>query len=179
MKRAPKKTKIDIAALRQDLSYNPATGEMSWTTNSRHNEHAGKVAGYKKADGYWRIKYREAEWLGHILVWAWVYGAVPEELQIDHINNDRADNRIVNLQLLTPLENMAAVRDRRRRGSKLPLGVTKSSDGAFIAQIGFKGECIYLGRFKTPNEAAAAYQRAAVQAMRGDRPALENRKRAA
>ena len=42
---------------------------------------------------------------GHRLVWMSVFGAIPEGMVVDHINNNKRDNRISNLQLLTPEEN--------------------------------------------------------------------------
>ena len=42
--------------------------------------------------------------LSHI-VWRAFNGDIPEGMQIDHKNNDRKDNSLDNLQLLTPSEN--------------------------------------------------------------------------
>src|SRR5689334_7938096 len=39
------------------------------------------------------------------LVWASFNGPVPENLEVDHINRIRDDNRLCNLRLLSPLEN--------------------------------------------------------------------------
>ena len=41
----------------------------------------------------------------HRIVWTAKHGIIPEGYVIDHINNNRQDNRIENLQLLTPAEN--------------------------------------------------------------------------
>lgn len=173
MTRAPKKTATNITELRADFSYNPRTGVMTWAYNSRYNRSVGMRAGYVKADGYVRIKYRGIEWLAHVLIWAWVYGAVPEEFQIDHINGKRDDNSIKNLRLLTPAENMVAIRDRKRsNAAALPLGVTLSF-GKYLAQISFRGENIALGKFDCADMAGDAYQRAAVLVMRGQRPSKE------
>lgn len=49
----------------------------------------------------------------HRAIWAWYKGEVPEGMVVDHIDNKHEthyDNRIENLQLLTPTENLAKER---------------------------------------------------------------------
>ena len=41
----------------------------------------------------------------HRIIWISVNGVLPDGYCIDHINNDKKDNRICNLQILTPAEN--------------------------------------------------------------------------
>lgn len=41
----------------------------------------------------------------HRIIWIASYGIIPNGYVIDHINNNKQDNRIENLQLLTPKEN--------------------------------------------------------------------------
>jgi hypothetical protein len=43
----------------------------------------------------------------HWVVWTVFKGRVPDGMVLDHINNIRTDNRLVNLQLLTRAENSA------------------------------------------------------------------------
>ena len=55
----------------------------------------------KNTRGYPMISYVR---LSHI-VWVAANGAVPYGMQIDHINGDKEDNRLCNLQLVTGAEN--------------------------------------------------------------------------
>ena len=43
--------------------------------------------------------------LTHRFVWECYNGIIPDGLVVDHINDDSIDNRLCNLQLLTPQEN--------------------------------------------------------------------------
>ncbi len=47
----------------------------------------------------------------HRVVWIAKHGIIPEGYVIDHINNDKQDNRLCNLQLLTPGENSTKARE--------------------------------------------------------------------
>ena len=42
----------------------------------------------------------------HRLVWQTFKGEIPEGMDVDHINNDKKDNRLSNLQLLTRKQNI-------------------------------------------------------------------------
>lgn len=47
----------------------------------------------------------------HRVVYAWFRGEVPEDMVVDHIDRNKSDNSIENLQLLTQDENMAKYSD--------------------------------------------------------------------
>ena len=83
------------------------------------------------------------------------------DVQIDHANGDRSDNRWANLRLATQRQNNA--NSRVRRNSKTGLrGVHLHETGLYRAYISKPGKSItHLGYFKTPEEAYAAYCQAA------------------
>ena len=59
------------------------------------------------ADGYLRISFNRLKSMGvHRVVYAWFHGEVPEGMVVDHIDDDKKNNNIKNLQLLTPHENL-------------------------------------------------------------------------
>jgi hypothetical protein len=81
--------------------------------------------------------------------------------QIDHINGTVTDNRASNLRAVTPAGN-ALNQKAYRKKSGLPPGVNLNNK-RFGARIQMAGQSVYLGSFDTPEEAAAAYLRAAEQ----------------
>ena len=48
---------------------------------------------------------KSKHYLVHRLVWEAFNGPVPDGLEINHINEDKTDNRLENLNLMTPSEN--------------------------------------------------------------------------
>ncbi len=82
------------------------------------------------------------------------------KLQIDHIDDDKTNNRIDNLQLLTPRENVSKAIQKTQKPSKYVGVYWHSRDKKWGTQIWFNDKRIYLGLFKKEEDAYNEYQRA-------------------
>ena len=83
------------------------------------------------------------------------YGKILKNLQIDHIDRNKSNNKIENLRLATRKENS------RNKSSK---GFTWSkSSKKWVAQIRVDGTYRYLGLYETEIDAHAAYLQARKQ----------------
>jgi hypothetical protein len=142
------------------LNYNPESGVLAWKVRSSSRRGPGDSAGSLHRFGYIIVRVGGKAYKAHRLAWLLHYGKWPED-QVDHVNGDRADNRIANLRAATASENGQNLH-RRKTGATGFLGVTQSKGPRsktlkFQAQIQSNGEYFYLGRFSTPEEAHAAY----------------------
>lgn len=89
--------------LKEYLSYNPETGVFVWIKSTRPGW-AGKIASHVDVRGYNTAKIEDVRYLCHRLVWLYVYGSFPDG-QIDHIDNDKLNNKLSNLRVATHHEN--------------------------------------------------------------------------
>lgn len=78
-------------------------------------------------------------------------------LIVDHINNIKTDNKVENLQLITPRENLS--KDRVKKYGTLTGAFYDKSRGTWRSDIRINGKLKYLGIFKTELEASKAYQK--------------------
>ena len=85
----------------------------------------------------------------HRVIWEMFNGAIPKDMEIDHINNNRSDNRIENLQLLTYIKNQ----QRRFDGKGYSF-----DQGRYRASKNFKNKRYHLGTFGTKCGAYMAYK---------------------
>src|SRR5262249_8878082 len=153
-----KRPLVNATRLRELVDYDPHTGIFIRKITCRGGS-AGSIAGKRHCEGYLQLSIDGRCYFLHRLAWLYVYGEFPSD-QIDHINGDRADNRIINLRPATHTENMRN-RCRHRNGSSGFKGVYRER-GKWCARITIRaGRRLYLGRFDTPEEAHAAYFAAA------------------
>lgn len=122
----------------------------------------GQVAGTINKQGYRQIRVDGRIYLAHRLAWLHFYGEWPKA-EIDHVNGDRTDNRMVNLRLATSSQNKANAAIRRDNTSGVK-GVSYRKDtGKWTAYINRK---IKLGCYSTLEEATKV-RRAAEASLHG------------
>lgn len=155
--------------LRQLLRYEPDTGKLFWRERPRHmfrddrnykawnTRYAGQEAGHSSnLAGYLQIGVLGHRLMVHRVVVA-IAGGLWPPFDVDHINMDRADNRISNLRPATRGENQRnrIVRSDSKSGLK---GVRlHKRSGLWQARIYLSNKAKSLGYFKTAEMASLAY----------------------
>lgn len=142
------------------LSYSPETGLFTWIGKAARSTRLGAIAGNVNTDGYRRIRVKGKRYCAHRLAWWFVYGEWPNK-EIDHINLVKDDNRICNLRLVTRSQNKQNTDAVKGSASPLKGAHWESSRQKWRAVIVIEGKAIFLGRYNTDVEAAAAYAIAA------------------
>jgi AP2 domain. len=82
---------------------------------------------------------------------------------VDHVNGDGLDNRRTNLRVTTQAQNCANTRRRSNNKSGFKGVSWKANSRAWVAQIKRGDKSHHLGLFSDPEEAARAYDAAAVE----------------
>lgn len=152
---------ISPAYLRERLRYDPETGKLFWRVhpsmpdwwNARYGT-AEAFTALNKA-GYRTGAVDSISLIAHRVIWAMVHDSWPE-VQIDHEDHDRANNRIGNLRSTDRVGNMR----NASRAANNTSGVTGvdwcSAGGRWRAQITVRQRRLYLGLFHDFDAAVAA-----------------------
>jgi HNH endonuclease len=143
---------ITAELVRERLHYDPDTGIFTWKKGRKND--IGKVAGCLNSRNYRLISIFDRSYMGHRLAWLYVHGQWPTKW-IDHIDGDASNNRISNLREVTPLES---AKNRRFKGCYFVKHKRR-----FRALLMVSGHRMYLGSFKTEEEARAAYVAASIK----------------
>lgn len=147
--------KIGIDRLKALLAYDPETGALTHSGSNREASHIQR-------DGYRYVGMDNKKHLAHRICWLLATGAFPARA-IDHINGDKADNRLSNLRLASIAENN---RNRPKQSNNTSgfKGVSfDRANGKFRARITADGKRLSLGFYNDANEAANAYAKASAE----------------
>ena len=99
-------------------------------------------------------KRKRANYFVHNIITLCYLGEKPEGYQTDHINSIRTDNRLENLQYITPQQNYQKRKTINGRNIK---GYFLTKYGKYRASITVDNKKISLGTYDTEEEARKAY----------------------
>jgi hypothetical protein len=143
----------------QVLEYNPSTGRFHRKINTSANGRVGLVKGYINNAGYRKTSVLDYQYYDHHLAWLLHYKEWPQK-QIDHINNNKSDNRIKNLRLATVSQNAMNRSFQKNNISKEKCIHWKREKKKYLVRIGVNRKYLQFGYFKTIEEAIVARDRA-------------------
>jgi hypothetical protein len=149
---------LDHARVLELLHYDAETGVFTRRVR-RASFRAGDVAGFEH-EGYRELRVDGRDIKAHRLAWFYAHGAWPDGV-IDHINQNKIDNRLANLRVVTISENRQNMSKYRSNTSGHKGVYFSKPDGRWRAQINHCGKRNYLGSFATVEDAAGAYSLAA------------------
>lgn len=151
-----------VETLRELFDYNPETGSLTWrerpatTWRMRgwNTRFAGQAAGSPNTNGYLQVPVAGRLLFVHRIAWKIVHGGEPPA-EIDHINLNRADNRIANLRAACATMNKAN-RPVQRNSFTGIKGITLVKGGRFRARVMLNRREYYVGTFDTAEKAKQA-----------------------
>jgi hypothetical protein len=156
------------------FNYDPVSGVLIWRERSPSDfktllayesfvaNRMGQPAGGIDAQGYRRVTIGNSLFLQHKLIWQMAFDEVPKypDSEIDHINGDRADNRLSNLRKVTKSDNQRNGSLRRNNASGVNGVNWVASKQRWLARIWDGPHHRYLGQFKNLEDARQARVRA-------------------
>ena len=155
------------------FNFDADTGRLIWKPRPRdmfvsnrsyatwNAKFAGKFACDIANFGYYRVSINNIRYQAHRVIWVMHYGEIEGELEIDHKNGIREDNRLCNLRCVTRRENGKNLGSKRNNSLGYRGIVYHKLSNTYNARITVDGKVKSLGYYKTPESAYAVYLEAA------------------
>ena len=143
-------SKLTQEKLKELLDYNPHNGDFIWIKRGKGRP-TGKIAGTKDALGYQTIGISGKTYKAHRLAWLYMEGYFPNNIDIDHIDHNPANNKFKNLRLASRQCNMRNSCSNNKNNIKGVSWIPKAK--RWRVNIGINIKTIYLGSFIDFDEA--------------------------
>ena len=145
--------------------YDRETGIIKWRKRTSNRQRKNLVAGSTNfnGDGYTRIQFKGKEYFAHRIAMLLAYGFYGDELEVDHINHVRDDNRLVNLRFATRTDNGRNLSISSRNATGVTGVYYHKRSRKYMARITVDRVIIYLGIFSTLDEAAEVRKAAEIK----------------
>jgi len=150
----PSNNRVTLQLLKELFSYDEETGLFTRIKKIKKGNKGDVITNIANS-GYVFVSINHIQIGAHRLAWLYCNGELPEK-GIDHINGVKHDNRIKNLRLASQSENIQNYKKPNKNNKAGMLGAY-SKNNVWQSQICINRKLVYLGRFKTPEEANKAY----------------------
>lgn len=140
--------KLELAKVRESFYYNPETGNFS--SRQHHGIRTRCMIG---DNGYIYVSIKGKKYAAHRLAWFYFHGRWPKE-DIDHINGNPSDNRIINLREATRKQNAHNRRLGKNNTSGMRCVRKNRVNGKYAVKIWRFGQCFSLGEYSEKLDAA-------------------------
>lgn len=155
-------TRPSIERLRELLIIDEASGRMFWRLTRNGRAVAGQQVGSEHSGGYLEMQVEGYKTLVHVIAFSLYHGRYPTNW-VDHIDRNKKNNRKKNLREASPSESARNTTRQNKTGFR-GVYLRRGSRGAcrYYAQLKVGSVRKQLGTFASAAEAAAAYDRAAL-----------------
>ena len=155
---------------REHFTYDEANGNLTWKHRPKEafknkqafgawtRKYAGRIAGCLTR-GYILVRIGNRLYRAHRIIWEMHHGPIPKGNELDHIDTNRANNRLSNLRVCTHAQN--CLNRGANKNNRFGLKGVLMCEGRIISRIMVNGRTTDLGSFPTPEAAHAAYCAAA------------------
>jgi hypothetical protein len=136
-------------------------GKLVWKKRTGPRSNPNQAVGSLMPQGYLRVKFDKKNYLVHRLVYLWHTGEMP--VFIDHKDQNKSNNKIENLRPATKGQNNCNTKLRKDNKSGFCGVYWHKVAGAWSAEISVNMKKKRIGFFGNQEEAALAYNEAAIR----------------
>jgi hypothetical protein len=156
MAKCPSLNNLTVEVLNRFLIFDQETGYFFWRIAPSPRVKAGVLAGTLNSSGYRQIRIKKKQFLASRLAWLMAYGSFPNG-EIDHIDRNKDNNRILNLRVVTRKQNMENTGKRKDNSSGYKGVSWEPRNQMWKSQIQHNKVKIHLGFHSSPEAASKAY----------------------
>ena len=137
--------------------YEPSSGKLIRKVTTGNRALAGtEVACGASKNKYKFVHHNKKAYCVHRICMLLAYGECPKNVQIDHINHNRGDNRLCNLRFVTNEENSKNHSANKNNTSGITGVYYNKAKRKFQAYIMLNYRNKYIGRYDSLDDAARA-----------------------